>query len=289
MRGISFTFLVCGTVAVLIGMAWGIQMAASGDHGLSPAHAHLNLLGWVSFAIFGFYYHLVPTAAQSRLAMVHLGLALATSMAAYLNAGLLEEALLERDAQASNPEESFREAVEMIDPDCAPRLNGLATLAWLDHRSRGETDPGQLEQIRLRASLALGQLPYHEVPFHYCKGADRYLAILGRSVPAERPSDDARSPYELLAAPILRACSRPRSLRFRWVVQSPSVKPDGSPVPGASACRMMAMAPGRSSAYQSLADTVAGRRRITRKARSRISLWSFCRARMGKSRCKVAF
>jgi|TARA_R110002049_G_scaffold44333_6_gene130203 hypothetical protein len=77
MRGISFTFLVCGTVAVLIGMAWGIQMAASGDHGLSPAHAHLNLLGWVSFAIFGFYYHLVPTAAQSRLAMVHLGLALA--------------------------------------------------------------------------------------------------------------------------------------------------------------------------------------------------------------------
>ena len=132
-----------------------------------------------------------------------------TAGLAYLNVGLLEEALLERDAQASNPEESFREAVEMIDPDCAPRLNGLATLAWLDHRSRGETDPGQIEQIRLRASLALGQLPYHEVPFHYCKGADRYLAILGRSVPAERPSDDARSPYELLAAPILRACPRP--------------------------------------------------------------------------------
>jgi len=132
-----------------------------------------------------------------------------TAGLAYLNVGLLEEALLERDAQASNPEESFREAVEMIDPDCAPRLNGLATLAWLDHRSRGETDPDQLEQIRLRASLSLGQLPYHEVPFHFCKGADRYLAILGRSVPAERPSDDARSPYELLAAPILRACPIP--------------------------------------------------------------------------------
>ncbi len=76
MRGISFAFLICGTVAVLIGMAWGIQMAATGDHGLSPAHAHLNLLGWVSFAIYGFYYHLVPAAAASRLAWVHFGLAL---------------------------------------------------------------------------------------------------------------------------------------------------------------------------------------------------------------------
>ena len=76
MRGISFAFLVCGTVAVLIGMAWGIQMSATGDHALSPAHAHLNLLGWVSFAIYGFYYHLVPTAAASRLAWAHFGLTL---------------------------------------------------------------------------------------------------------------------------------------------------------------------------------------------------------------------
>ncbi len=76
MRGLSFAFLLCGTVAVLIGMAWGIQMAATGDHGLSPAHAHLNLLGWVTFAIYGFYYHLVPTASASRLAWVHFGLAL---------------------------------------------------------------------------------------------------------------------------------------------------------------------------------------------------------------------
>jgi len=76
MRGISFAFLICGTIAVLIGMAWGIQMAATGDHALSPAHAHLNLLGWVSFAIYGFYYHLVPAAAASRLAWAHFGLAL---------------------------------------------------------------------------------------------------------------------------------------------------------------------------------------------------------------------
>lgn len=75
MRGLSFAFLICGTVAVLTGMAWGIQMSASGDHSLSPAHAHLNLLGWVTFAIYGFYYHLVPRAAASRLAWPHFGVA----------------------------------------------------------------------------------------------------------------------------------------------------------------------------------------------------------------------
>ena len=33
---------------VLAGMVWGLQMAISQDHSAFPAHAHLNLLGWVS-------------------------------------------------------------------------------------------------------------------------------------------------------------------------------------------------------------------------------------------------
>lgn len=55
-------------------MAGGIVMAATQDHSLAPAHAHLNLLGWVSMAIFGFYYHLVPQAAAGMLAKLHLAL-----------------------------------------------------------------------------------------------------------------------------------------------------------------------------------------------------------------------
>ena len=51
-------------------------MAASGDHALSPAHAHLNLVGFVTFAIFAFYYRLSERAAASRLAQAHLGIAL---------------------------------------------------------------------------------------------------------------------------------------------------------------------------------------------------------------------
>ncbi|MFZ5964402.1 hypothetical protein ACOXXX_15765 [Thalassococcus sp. BH17M4-6] len=75
MKGISFGFLVIGVISVIIGMGWGIQMSASGDHVLAPAHAHLNLLGWVSMAIFAFYYHLVPGAMDGWLPKAHFALA----------------------------------------------------------------------------------------------------------------------------------------------------------------------------------------------------------------------
>jgi uncharacterized membrane protein YczE len=55
---------------VLVGMGWGIQMAISGDHSAFPAHAHLNLLGWVSLFLFGIFYHLHPSLDESRAAVV---------------------------------------------------------------------------------------------------------------------------------------------------------------------------------------------------------------------------
>lgn len=68
-------FFLSAAVFALIGMVWGIVMSATQDHTLSPAHGHLNLLGFVAMAVFGTYYALVPTAASSRLAGMHLGLA----------------------------------------------------------------------------------------------------------------------------------------------------------------------------------------------------------------------
>lgn len=62
-------------VFVIIGMAWGIFMAITGDHLHAPAHAHLNLIGWVTMALFGVYYHLVPAAGESRLATIHYAVA----------------------------------------------------------------------------------------------------------------------------------------------------------------------------------------------------------------------
>src|SRR5689334_5557368 len=55
---------------VIAGMAMGIGMAASQDHSIMPAHAHLNLLGWVSLFLFGIYYERRPALDTSRLARV---------------------------------------------------------------------------------------------------------------------------------------------------------------------------------------------------------------------------
>ena len=67
-------FFATAATFALAGMVWGIQMAATGDHLLGPAHGHLNLIGFVAMAIFGVYYGLTPAAAASRLATIHYAL-----------------------------------------------------------------------------------------------------------------------------------------------------------------------------------------------------------------------
>jgi hypothetical protein len=55
---------------VIAGMSMGIGMAVSQDHSIMPAHAHLNLLGWVSLFLFGIYYERRPKLDGSRLALI---------------------------------------------------------------------------------------------------------------------------------------------------------------------------------------------------------------------------
>lgn len=64
-------FFAAGAVFALIGMVWGIQMSATHDHTLSPAHGHLNLIGFVAMSVFGAFYALSPAASASRLATAH--------------------------------------------------------------------------------------------------------------------------------------------------------------------------------------------------------------------------
>jgi len=66
MKASSLSFQAA-VVLVVAGMIWGIVMAASGDHAAMPAHAHLNLLGWVSLFLFGIFYHLHPALDRSRV------------------------------------------------------------------------------------------------------------------------------------------------------------------------------------------------------------------------------
>jgi hypothetical protein len=55
-------------------MIIGIIMAASGDHSVYPAHAHLNLLGWVSLFLIGIFYRFHPSVDTSRVALIQVGI-----------------------------------------------------------------------------------------------------------------------------------------------------------------------------------------------------------------------
>lgn len=76
MSSLAFRFLFISALFALVGMAWGIQMSMTTDHTLSPAHAHNNLIGFVTLAIYGLYYAVAPAAAKSGLAQAHFWLAL---------------------------------------------------------------------------------------------------------------------------------------------------------------------------------------------------------------------
>ena len=80
MKSLPYWFVGIGTLFVLAGMVWGIQMAITQDHLLAPAHAHNNLIGFVIMTVYGFYYRLVPAAADKRLAVIHFWVALASAL-----------------------------------------------------------------------------------------------------------------------------------------------------------------------------------------------------------------
>jgi hypothetical protein len=57
----DFCFITAG-LAALTGMTMGIVMGISQDFTLAPAHAHLNLLGWVTMALYGLYHRSIGRA-----------------------------------------------------------------------------------------------------------------------------------------------------------------------------------------------------------------------------------
>lgn len=75
MRGIDGLFLRTAVIYVLAGMSLGIFMALSNDHSQMPTHAHMNLLGWASMALYAVVYRVWPEAARSPLASWHFWIA----------------------------------------------------------------------------------------------------------------------------------------------------------------------------------------------------------------------
>ncbi|WP_406853800.1 hypothetical protein ABEG18_14660 [Alsobacter sp. KACC 23698] len=88
MKASSLSFQAA-VLLVLVGMGWGIAMAASGDHSTMPAHAHLNLLGWVSLFLFGIFYHLHPNLDRSRAALVQVWTWIVATVVLVVGVGLI--------------------------------------------------------------------------------------------------------------------------------------------------------------------------------------------------------
>lgn len=76
MQKIDRLFFGTAILLGLSGMALGIYMGARQDFALAPVHAHLNLVGWVSMALFGLAYR-VGLARADVWATVHYGIATA--------------------------------------------------------------------------------------------------------------------------------------------------------------------------------------------------------------------
>src|ERR1700710_2765024 len=77
-------------LSVIAGMVWGIEMAISHDHSAMPAHAHLNLLGWVSLFLFGVYYRPHPLLDKAVMARVQVGAWIVGTILLIIGVGMID-------------------------------------------------------------------------------------------------------------------------------------------------------------------------------------------------------
>lgn len=73
---LALHFIRAALVFFGVGVGMGVFMSMSQDFTIRPVHVHVNLLGWVSFFLYGAFYMLFPTASAMRIARVHYWLAI---------------------------------------------------------------------------------------------------------------------------------------------------------------------------------------------------------------------
>jgi hypothetical protein len=88
MKRIDIYFLLFATILLMVGAVLGIVMGSSEDFRLTPVHAHLNLAGWASLALFGLVYRAYPELAQNRLALFHFILSASSAVLLPVGIGL---------------------------------------------------------------------------------------------------------------------------------------------------------------------------------------------------------
>ena len=64
-------WILIAAVYLLVGVSFGIGMAAMQKFQFAPVHAHINLLGWATMGLSGLIYARFPKAGGSRLGVIH--------------------------------------------------------------------------------------------------------------------------------------------------------------------------------------------------------------------------
>ncbi len=77
MPRVSAAFFATGVLCVLCGMGFGMYMGASQNFSLATVHAHLNLVGWVTMALYGTFYALTRGTMSVPMAWINYVLSLA--------------------------------------------------------------------------------------------------------------------------------------------------------------------------------------------------------------------
>ena len=75
MTGLAARFFGTAIVYAILGMTLGLVMGITQNHAQMPTHAHMMVVGWVSFALFAFFYLHFPLASEGWLAKTHFWLA----------------------------------------------------------------------------------------------------------------------------------------------------------------------------------------------------------------------
>ncbi|WP_378943138.1 hypothetical protein [Mesorhizobium sp. ANAO-SY3R2] len=70
MPNISRMYFITAICFLIAGILLGLQMSIAHNYVAVGAHAHINLLGWVTMSIFGAFHALNPQGAKTRLAKV---------------------------------------------------------------------------------------------------------------------------------------------------------------------------------------------------------------------------
>lgn len=88
MKRVDIYFLLLATILLICGAVLGIVMGARQDFQLVPVHAHLNLAGWASLALFGLTYRAYPQLASTRIAGLHFVVSATASLLLPVGIGL---------------------------------------------------------------------------------------------------------------------------------------------------------------------------------------------------------